>query len=380
MHRVVDRWTVVDEQAAIACAGSDARVFPTDLATYVVGSAALVILLEPGDRPGGTGVNDFARVTLHPPIPPAASAYLAADRRTVPFVLGFVRLPQGYLALGPMHVGMRRFDHLPEDWDPFDRGPVPGAVIEAGLSLAERLPFDLLDQVRPTHGGPTPSLDWLALLPADPIRALAAFVDGWFADLSPAVEPAGPPVVAVPEVLAAFYRAVAGRCEILGYHNRIHHPVALRRDAQTGLVEFGVECQGGFWLLMDPTDPDPPVVYGGLADGLVTEREPLSGYLLQFLLLEQAHAAPFRAEAELDQAQVQRLVAPLHPVPLRPMRWPCDPTHLYAGPGVVAMVAVNTDDSPWAAAGTAWVSIGSRSRGALAPFREPGFAWSTFNG
>jgi hypothetical protein len=313
------------------------------------------------------------------PVPPAASVYLADERRTGPFVLGFVRLPQGCLALGPMHVGMVRFDHLPDGWDPFDRGPVPGAVVEAGLSLTERLPFDLLDQVRPTPVVPTPSLDWLPLLPADPVRALAAFVAGWFADLPPATdptdpaEPTDPAAVAVPEALAGFYRAVAGRCEILGYHNRIHHAGALRHDEQTGLVEFGVECQGGFWLLMDPTDPDPPVAYGGMAEELVTEREPLSGYLLQFLLSQQAHAAPFRAEARLEQAQAQRLVAPLHPVPLQPMRWPCDRTYLYAGPGVVAMVAIDADD-------TAWVSVGSRSCSALAPFREPGFTWSSFNG
>ena len=68
----------------------------------------------------------------------------------------------------------------------------------------------------------------------------------------------------------------------------------------------------------------------------------------------------------MTEAQLRQLLAPTHEVPLRPMRWPADPTRHHVAPGVVVAVAGGGD-------GTYEVFAGSRQRSALRPFR-PFFA------
>lgn len=362
---MIGPWAVVSESAAVASVGPGAVVYRTEHATYAVGAKDLVVVLEPGDRPGGTGVQDFEHVVLMPPFPGTVLERLAVVLDQERQIYGFVRLPEGCVALGPLHPGMREFHDVSE----------ASVLLTARLSTRERLPYPLLDRVRPTPVVPAPSLAWLDRLPADPAAALGAFVDAWFADVPPVTGTPGVAAVAVPRPLAEFYRLAAGRREVLGGDNRILRPDELRRDEFTGLVAFGVECQGGFWLLMEPAADDPLVHYGGLTDELLTSREPMSGFLLQFVISEQSYVVPYHGYATVGRAEARRFVTSMRRVPLQPMRFPTDPTfHYVSADGFLAEVSVLDEDDK------VQLSVGARHRHALRTVRDPGFEWCSFNG
>ncbi|WP_250029566.1 hypothetical protein [Paractinoplanes maris] len=362
---MADPWAVVTEESALARAGADAIVVRTPAVTYAVGSTDLVLVIEPGDRPDDTGVSDFETVALHAPFPEVVENWFDAGPAQGFVVWGFARLAHGCVALGPLHVGMRGSTRT--------HATAPARLTRARLSLRERMPFPLLDQVRPTAGSPAPSLTWLDLVPADPAGALRAFVDTWFADVPQITTGVEAAPVAVPAALRELYRAAAGRPEVLGRQNHIHLPGALRPDPETGLVEFGTEGQGGFSLLMDSVGDDPRVWYSGRADDLIPERERLSAFLLQVVLTEQAYAAPYGGFAHLDRAGARKFVGRLRRVSLRPARWPTDQTFHYVGAdGFLAVVAVDGDEVE--------VHVGARHRSALRGLRGPGFTWSRFTG
>jgi hypothetical protein len=355
--------------------------------TYALGPAATVIIIQAGDRPDGSGVHSFDRVVLREPFPPAVAEALDPRPDDNRVHLGFVRLPEGCLALGRLRIGSAQFRTL-------DGAGRSMRMEECSLQIVERLSFDVLDRVRPPcFPASLPELEWIKLLPRDPVRALRGFMAGWFADVPPLHDDSGPAKVPLPAPLLEFYRTVAGRRELLGGFNRIHTPDEVLPygpgEVEDGFVAFGSECQGGWDLVMDPTIDDPPVVYVGLADYPVVERERLSAFLMQFALADAAIASPFGGFARVSGEQLRELVKPLQQVPLYPMRWPADPTYLYVGPGLV--VSACLDVLPvmrsWSMGGrldsdrdSYEVHVGSRHRAALRPIREPGFRWEHFTG
>lgn len=247
---------------------------------------------------------------------------------------------------------------------------LPGELTSCELRMADRLPFDVLDRVRPALQPPLPSLDWLRFLPHDPVAALRDFVAGWYADITPRDDAPGDLDRRLPEPLLAFYRAAAGREEVYGLHNQIYTADELE-DEDDGLVQFGAENQGVFVMLLDPIEADPTVRYSGLH--AEQEREPLSAFLLQFLLCEASYSSPFYGFATVTAEQARQLVEPLHRVPLQPMRWPGDPTRHYVASGLAVTTAAADD-------GSVEVYAGTRHRSALRQLREPGFAWDEFSG
>jgi hypothetical protein len=346
-----------------------------------------VIIIEAGDRPDGSGVHSFDRVMLRGPFPHAVAEALDPRPDDKRVILGFVRLPEGCLALGRLHIGSAAFSVL-------DDAGRSRRMEECGLGIAERLPFDVLDLVRPPSFPPSlPDVEWIKLLPRDPVRALRGFMAGWFADVPPLRDDSGAATLPLPAPLLEFYRTVAGRRELLGGFNRIYTPDEVlpyeSGEVEDGFVAFGTECQGGWDLVIDPAIDDPPVVYVGLADYPVVERERLSAFLLQFALADAAIASPFGGFARVSGDQMRQLVTPLRQVPLYPMRWPTDPTYLYVGPGLV--VSACLDVLPvmrsWSMGGRLdtdrdvyEVHVGSRHRAALRCVREPGFRWEHFTG
>jgi len=261
---------------------------------------------------------------------------------------------------------------------PWSLGMKPQVIAEVRLDIAERLPFSVLDRARPVPTVQPPDLSWLDLLPGDPIGALRGFVTGWFADVPAvaSVELTAP----VPAALAALYAAAAGRGEPLGAFNRIFTPDLLE-PADDGRVVFGTECQGGWNLLMDPTELDPAVVYDDLGDGPVAERERLAGFLVQFLLCDAAIGSPYGGSATADSMAVRDLVTGLRPVPLQPLRWPADPTRLYVGPGLAVAICPALEESTMDMdPSIVEIYAGSRHRAALNMLREPGFDWQYFTG
>jgi hypothetical protein len=170
--------------------------------------------------------------------------------------------------------------------------------------------------------------------------------------------------------LVAFYRAAAGRREVYGVRNTLFSAAALWFEDDGRLV-FGSEDQGVFDLLLNPAESDPTVEYAGIVEE--PEREPLSAFLLQFLLYEASVSSPFRAFATVTAEQASRLVQPLHQVPLQPMRTPVDPTRHYVAPGLVVVTSTYPD-------GSVQVQAGSRHRSALRPLRDTDIAWDRYDG
>lgn len=201
----------------LAAAGDDVRVYRTPLATYLLSCDALVILLEPGDRPDGTGVRDALHVAVTPPLPDEIHTLLYQDlvygsgwpdRPSVLRVEGYVRLAAGCLPLGPLRMAGGSYD------------PGSEGLRERTFRLDTALPFGLLDRVRSAVApGPVPqvpTVEWLRLLPHDPVGALREFVDAWYAGVRPVVGPHQAAATPLPTALAVLHGAIAGRRELLG--------------------------------------------------------------------------------------------------------------------------------------------------------------------
>ena len=362
-------WSPVSERVALAVAGAPCSVWSGSPVTYALGPAALVVVLEAGDRPGGSAVHAADEVILRPPLPDEVVAVLIPGPDRLP-IRAFARVPGGCVPLG----GLRVSSHV--------SGQAPGTsrlrFEECRLRIDQRLPFSVLDQVRPVPATQLPDLEWLDLLPADPVGALRGFVTGWFADAPAATYTQ--PTTPVPAALAALYAAAAGRSEALGGFNRIFTP-DLFQPADDGLVVFGTECQGVWHLLMDPAQPDPAVIYDDLGAGPVIERERLAAFLVQFSLCDAAIGSPYGGYATADHEAAQRLITVLRPVPLQPLHWPADPTRLYAGAGLA--VAICPADAPSAMDNDPKlfeIYAGSRHRAALRHLRERGIDWLYFTG
>ncbi|GAA0472154.1 hypothetical protein Aca07nite_82600 [Actinoplanes capillaceus] len=331
-------WSVVAEAGALATAGPRAKVHGEAGDLFAIGPAGTVVITG--------GVRTAEDLTVTGPFARLVEGRLTGGDALPVHV--FARLPDGCLALGTARVtelARRR-----------------GVLQRAGLRLYTPLPQHLLDLARPD--GPPAGTDWLDLLPGDPVGALRGFVADWYSDVPPA---APEPADGLPGPLRAFHEAAAGRPEVSGGALRVlPGPPAAGPDRT---LVFGTASDGTFDLLIEPGLEDPPVYYRGLSDQPLRERERLSAYLMMSSL---TRAAMDRGGgmAFVDRAQARRIVAPLRRVPLRPMRWPCARSRLYAGPDMVALVG--EDDADWLE-----VYVGVRHREALRRLRRLGLDWAS---
>ncbi|MFC7531157.1 hypothetical protein [Actinoplanes sp. GCM10030250] len=361
-------WSVTAESAALAMAGPGAETHVSPDTVLAAGPDTIVVVVE-----GGVRTAEDLAVTG--PFPSRIAARLTAE--PAPTLLAFARLPEtpspeaeatlteaeapqatssepaeGCLALGSARVirlGRRR-----------------GALQDLSLYLEAPLPYDLLDRVRPTGPPPEqPGLDWLDLLPGDPITALEQFVTGWYADVPPAHD-APEPATAQPEPLRAFHRAAAGRTGLYDGGSLLIFP-----ELGDGFA-FAQEGDGVFTLHTEAGE-NPPVWYHGLSDHPLRERERLSGFLMLTALTRAAMDSSPGGMAFVDRAQLKRIVAPMRRVPLRPMRWPCARSRFYAEPGLV--VLAGDDHADWYE-----VYVGARHRSLLRRFRKLGLDWERFDG
>ncbi|MEV6602510.1 hypothetical protein AB0M36_37545 [Actinoplanes sp. NPDC051346] len=126
--------------------------------------------------------------------------------------------------------------------------------------------------------------------------------------------------------------------------------------------------------------PDPTVSVYGAGPEPIDEHEPLSGFLIQLALFETITTmAPYRAGArQLPAAAAARITGSLNQVPLRPLRWPHDPTSFYVGPGIIAMVTAADGGYPQAD-GTVSVHVGCRDRAVLRPLVDAGVEWDVLD-
>jgi hypothetical protein len=219
---VAERWSVVTEAEALSCAGAQAQTLPAGDVMYVVGPSATLVIV----RADGGAVQSFDGLVLREPFPEAVEARLT--RSKIP-LLGFVRLTEGYLPLGELRQAVSHCRSVEVDGRPWPSGG-RAELTWCELRIVDRLPFDVLDRVRPTPQEPLPSLDWLRFLPDDPIVALRGYVAGWYADIPPGDEKPGDPDRALPEVR---------RQKKLVLHDRRPVPATGRRKGNELLMRLG---------------------------------------------------------------------------------------------------------------------------------------------
>lgn len=334
---------VIDEDEAIRLAGADAVAHRAQGVVVTVGDDAVVIVADPQDGLESSGVWTRTRFRLHGPFPydvgvrffgrPPTSPYWSwAQRGDVRPVHLSTRLPEGCLYLGTGKAFHGGFDEH--------------ALYSVDLGIEPELTLEVLDRVLPpTDPGRLPGVEWLDLIPIAPLLALESFVTAWVPENGGSVEAVE--FSGVPAALVEYYRLAQTRPALLGVQNRlllVAGWAAGRRDV--GMLEFAYENQGGHAWLLDPSESDPTVWIddGGYTWDMLPEREPLSGFLLQFALFETMISAPHTGFGRLmDVEQARDLTASLRAVPLRPWRWPADPSSMFVAPGVIAQVAETGD-------------------------------------
>ncbi|MFJ8747616.1 hypothetical protein ACIRL2_50860 [Embleya sp. NPDC127516] len=368
-----DRGVVlIGEEAALARAGVDLRVYGVGGALVAVGGSAVVVIAEVGDDPEATGVRNGRTLEIVGPGPRAVSERLFGPGPDAP---GFWRFSDDR----PIHLFVRTTRGL------IDLGS--GSVTSGEMSLdgfvactvwIERpLDPEVLDLVRPpSPHGALPDVAWLDHVRGDRARALRMFITGWH-PAKPGTTPVAPTVDApeLPAALAEFLRLAEDRPDILGVQDFIDAE-EVRADPATGLLWFGRENQGGFVWALDPTLPDPTVWLSEDFERWYPEREPLSGFLLQYSLQEAALGAPYAAFG--DGVPVPLLEAWLDTqsrVPLRTWAWHTDPTSFHVSPGLITMIRGETNDHT-----TGTVRIGAKHRDLLRPLTDSGIDWTTFDG
>jgi hypothetical protein len=219
----------------------------------------------------------------------------------------------------------------------------------------------------PETAGTVPGTGWLADVPHDKVAAMRRFLQGWYADVPPVQPEEQETPMRLPAALTAFYELAAHRPVIYGGHNRIYAPHELEYDEDEGGVVFAAENQGVWVKVIDPDEDDPEVFDDGEPD-----PEPLSGFLLQFALVEAVMSAPHAGHAEITGEQRDRFVAGLAQVPLAPATFPEQDTTIHVAPGLVAISYPSGDGFQ--------LSVASRQGAALDPVRNPGFTWEAFTG
>lgn len=363
---------LVAESAVVAVAGVGARVFRAEWVTYVIGPDAMVVIVDAGLRPGMDAVRSRRELSLISPFP--------FDEREWPSQVPtevFARLAGGCLPLGVVEPAPVLADFFAGAdggrLGPGERGrDRPDGTRIHSWVFAEPMPFEIWDLVRGVrfdeYAAAWGDLRWLDLVPHDRTAAVEAFIAGWYADVP--VLPYGPvrSDPRVPDPLRAFYRAVAGRRELLGREAEIFTSEGLWSQEPDGWIVFGAAHQGVFHWIMEPSGPDPAVGYLEGYDPV--EPEPMSGFLLQFCLAEAAMAGPVVAYAEVDPVEAAVLTDRLRPVPLRPAGW-LGGGRFHVAPGLVVMVADGMSDE--AGKRTVWMS--SRHSSFFWPRHEVDLPW-----
>ncbi|MFF4439945.1 hypothetical protein [Streptomyces sp. NPDC001621] len=364
---------LITEAAALAVAGVGLHRYEMGPAVIGAGADATVVIVESGDNPVVSGVQDATNVLLH------------GDAVTA------LRPRLEFRAPWPLHV----FARLDGDCLPLGtalcRGgsSAPDHLRHARLELDKPLTREVLDAVRPVpEPGPGPGADWVGLVESDPIRALEAFVLGWFpAGAAGAIGERtneGEQPDNLPGALTAFYSLARLRPAVLGFHN----PVLQQPQRTSGpfgdRLVFAVDAEGirdwsiawppktktpsendpRVWLTEDPSMDDPETS---------PEEEPLSRFLLQFTLYEAMNIAPYQARTYcMPSPCIAPLRSVLRPVPLSPFLPTYTGERFSVAPGLLA--AISGDEKE------AVVTFSALHRATLTPLLAHGYRWIRFDG
>lgn len=206
---------------------------------------------------------------------------------------------------------------------------------------------------------------WLDLLRVDRIAAMREFLTTWYDDLTPGAATPG-----LPAALAELYAVADGRPEVLGTQNEVFARDKLWTHPDEGLLVFGAENQGNFSWLIDPAEEDPTVWMAPLYETPFAEREPLSGFLVQFCLFEALMSGALAGSPVVPPEQARQVTDALREVPLAPWHWPADPTRFFVGPDLVLCASTYADHIE--------IMAGARTPAGLAPLAATDVEWELF--
>ncbi|MEU6442627.1 hypothetical protein [Streptomyces sp. NPDC047046] len=361
---------VFDREHVPALVGNSAAAerFTVGGAGVVMGPAGTVIIAEANDATAESGVWSAEEVRL-------------AGRAPAPVTERLMGAPWGAVEGSlPIHVAVRVGGEVAYLGAArvSRAGSSDGVLTDCALRFEVPLGRGLLDRVRPQRPpGHLPGLEWLDHVNGDRAAALEQFVTGWHPTADATAAAADDSAQRLPEGLRQLYRLAKQRPSALGVQNRILPGPELYTDRLGEMLVFGVENQGGFsWELLwtaEVPEADPTVWFRALGAEPIAEREPLSGFLIQFSLFEACMGADYLAlPRQLSAPQVEQLTETLQLVPLRPF-WPWAPTHFYVAPGLV--MHVSSEDGE---AFDAWA--GATHRSALAPLANSRIDWNRFDG
>lgn len=398
---------VVSERDALALAGPDSWVLPIRDLAYAQGTEGCVIVADPVDDPGRSGVWNAHTFRVLGPVPNTVRTVWVRRSDMRPPVHVFVRLDAGCLYLGT--ASPCAYSHSPY---------APAGDFELAeclLRLHRPVPAEVLDRVRPPAvPADVPGVAWVERIAEDRVAALRAFLTGWYPDLVPEQRPFGRDLAALPLALAEFHR--------LTYRMRIDQavPEETTSTSELMLTRHQRKLTGDYGAVLSREPLDVPADHHGpvaaaqgwladprrrLGDGVVfwaypaassiadpvvsllgarpeplEEREPLSGFLVQLALFEAVMTkSPYRAVAfQAPTSAVSRITGSLTPVPLQPLRWPHDPTSFYVGPGLVGMVTAGGGGYP-KTDNTVSLYVGCRHRSLLRPVADAGVQWDVLD-
>ncbi|MEV6602511.1 hypothetical protein AB0M36_37550 [Actinoplanes sp. NPDC051346] len=190
---------VVSERLAFALAGPGAQEGSICGFDYAQGVDGCVIVVEPHDDPGRSGVWNPQTFRVVGPVPEGVRVVWLRASHSRPPIHVFVRFGADFVYLGTASPCW--FAHaVSEPDDTFE-------LTECLLRLSQPVPADMLERVRPTTL-PTqlPGVAWLGRLADDRVAALREFLTGWYPDLQPEERPFGLSLAHLPPVLAEFHR------------------------------------------------------------------------------------------------------------------------------------------------------------------------------
>ncbi|MGA5823085.1 hypothetical protein ACPC54_35140 [Kitasatospora sp. NPDC094028] len=354
----------ITEAAALTDAGPGFQRYELGPAVVATGPDATVVIVEAGDRPGVSGVQNDTSVLLPGAALPALHPRLVHPAEWP--VRVFARLDGGCLPLGPA-IAARA-----------PSAPADGRSVE--LRFEQPLHRELLDTVRPVPApGPVPGVDWVDQVEVQPLQALEAFALGWF----PAENAPGPApeLDGLPQALAAYHHLARLRPALLRFRDPMLERPRRASGPLGGRLVFAEWLGGGMdwsvpWPPEGPGKADPRVWHTEDPYGepeTTVEAEPLSRFLLQFTLYEALAGAPYQAWASSTPlARLDPLLRLLRPVPLGPFLPAYTAERFHVAPGLLAKVSSDEHH--------AVVTFGALHRAALTPLLAHGFSWSRFDG
>jgi hypothetical protein len=172
--------------------------------------------------------------------------------------------------------------------------------------------------------------------------SLERFLVWWYGlpDREATLVPTG--AIEVPQPLRAWYELASRWSRPLGTQNQLLGPDRVR--VQDGKLVFWVENQGVWLWACDRAGDDPAVFDRENQPG--KQWQPTGAVLSTFLLHVAAFEAVmgarhFAAAAALTPDQLDAVLAPLRPLPMRAWRWPAAAHRLHAGEGLLAFAGPN---------------------------------------